>query len=65
MTGTSWTEIKTNLEALREMKEDRRLLQKIEFKKFKFKEYIKQYNEFIRIILEDKVLGMQGLGNII
>ena len=62
MTRTSWIERKTNLEVLREVQEERRLLREMEKRKTKFIGHVLRHNTFIINILEGKVLGKKGRG---
>lgn len=62
MTRTSWMERKTNLEVLREVKEERRLMKEMGKRKIKFIGHVIRHNTFFVNILEGKVLGKKGRG---
>ena len=62
MTRTSWTERKTNLGVLKELGEERKLLNEIEKRKIRITEHIIRHNTFIKNIYEGKVLGKEGRG---
>lgn len=62
MTHTRWIDRKTNGEVLREIGEQRNLMEAMERRKIKYIGHVIRHNKFLAEILEWKILGKKGKG---